>query len=84
MDAQIIALLAQRAGYVREATRFKATLDSVDVPSRDQQVIDEAVQGGDATAPKVPEVISKAVFEGIISGGVEFEKCVWESYGARQ
>ena len=31
-----------RAGYLREATRFKATRDSIDVPSRDQQVIDNA------------------------------------------
>ena len=28
IDAQLVELLAQRAAYVREATRFKATLDS--------------------------------------------------------
>lgn len=28
---------------MREATRFKATLDTVDVPARDEQVVENAV-----------------------------------------
>jgi chorismate mutase len=78
IDTQILGLLAQRAGYVREATRFKATLDSVDVPTRDRQVIDGAVEDGKEIG--VPEVLSRSVFEGIIEGGVGFEECVWGSF----
>lgn len=78
IDTQILGLLAQRAGYVREATRFKATLDSVDVAERDQQVIDGAVEDGKVIG--VPVVLSKSVFEGVIEGGVGFERCVWGSF----
>ncbi|KAB8288187.1 hypothetical protein EYC80_010192 [Monilinia laxa] len=80
LNDQIIALLAQRAAYVREATRFKATLDSVDVPSRDMEVIDGAVEKAKGTTPRLPETVARGVFEAIIEANVPFEKCVWESY----
>ncbi|KAH7920603.1 hypothetical protein BV22DRAFT_1097865 [Leucogyrophana mollusca] len=74
IDAQLLALLSQRAAYVREATRFKATLDSVDVPSRDQEVI----QGAEANATRynLPQTIAREVFEAIINSSVPFEYCV--------
>lgn len=63
-----------RAAYVREATRFKATRNSVDVPARDQEVIDRAVEN--ATAYHLPKTIAKAVFGAIINSSVSFEYCV--------
>jgi chorismate mutase len=63
-----------RAGYVREATRFKATRDTVDVPSRDQQVIDNAVAS--AIAVHLPQTIARAVFTTILNSSVSFELCV--------
>ncbi|KAF7762505.1 hypothetical protein Agabi119p4_9098 [Agaricus bisporus var. burnettii] len=45
VDEQLLLLLAKRAAYVREAARFKATRDTVDVPSRDEQVIEQALEG---------------------------------------
>lgn len=63
-----------RAGYVREATRFKATHDTVDVPSRDQQVIDSAVAS--AIALHLPQTIARAVFTTILNASVSFELCV--------
>ncbi|KAH9481714.1 hypothetical protein JR316_0006241 [Psilocybe cubensis] len=77
VDDQILALLAQRAAYVREATRFKATRDTVDVPARDQQVIDGAVAS--AASVHLPATIAGAVFESIISANVPFEECVVSS-----
>lgn len=63
-----------RAAYVREATRFKPTHDAVDVPSRDQEVIDSAV--ANASAVHLPQIIAKQVFTAIINSSVPFEYCV--------
>ncbi|KAF9530618.1 chorismate mutase [Crepidotus variabilis] len=78
IDAQLLNLLAQRAAYVREATRFKTTRDVVDVPTRDTQVIDGAVQN--ALAFHLPQTVAKAVFTAIINSSVSFELCVFDSY----
>lgn len=89
IDDQLLVLLAQRAAYVREATRFKQTLGSVDVPSRDREVVEGAVEKardmngvfeGNGTGMKVPEVVVRSVFEAVINGSVPFEGCVWESF----
>ena len=40
LDEQIVALLAQRAQYVRDATRFKRDLHQVAAPARQAQVFD--------------------------------------------
>ncbi|KAF8964778.1 chorismate mutase [Flammula alnicola] len=81
IDSQILELLSQRAAFVREATRFKATHDTVDVPSRDQQVIDEAV--ANATGVHLPQTIARAVFTAIINASVPFELCVFDSFHER-
>ncbi|PPQ89344.1 hypothetical protein CVT25_003182 [Psilocybe cyanescens] len=65
-----------RAAYVREATRFKATRDVVDVPARDQQVIDDAVASASDPQINLPETIARAVFTAIINSSVPFERCV--------
>ncbi|KAH7920602.1 hypothetical protein BV22DRAFT_1020912 [Leucogyrophana mollusca] len=74
IDAQLLQVLSQRAAYVAEATRFKATLDSVDVPSRDQQVIQGAIEG--APAVHLPQIIAKIVYEGILNASIYFEDCI--------
>ncbi|KAJ3577020.1 hypothetical protein NP233_g30 [Leucocoprinus birnbaumii] len=82
VDNQLLDLLSQRAAYVREATRFKATRDTVDVPTRDQQVIDEAV--GNATQFHLPQVIAQGVFSAIINSSVGFELCVFDSFDSQE
>ncbi|KXN80766.1 hypothetical protein AN958_07823 [Leucoagaricus sp. SymC.cos] len=74
VDEQLLQLLAKRAAYVREATRFKATRDTVDVPSRDRVVVEQAVE----KAPQyyLPRVIAQGVFSAIINASVSFELCV--------
>ncbi|CZR53177.1 uncharacterized protein PAC_03055 [Phialocephala subalpina] len=80
VDTQLLELLALRAGYVREATRFKATLDTVDVPSRDQAVIQGAVDTANSTSPPLPATIARAVFEAIINASVPFEQCIFGQF----
>ncbi|KAI6112000.1 hypothetical protein EDD16DRAFT_1605554 [Pisolithus croceorrhizus] len=74
INSQLLQLLSTRSAYVREATRFKATEESVNDPSRNQEVI----QGAIDAAPSVylPQVVAKMVFEGIINSSVLFEECI--------
>ena len=39
IDREIVRLLAERGGYVREAARFKRTVDDVKAPQRVEAVI---------------------------------------------
>ena len=39
LDREIVRLLAERDGYVREAARFKRTVDEVKAPQRVEAVI---------------------------------------------
>jgi len=52
----------------------------VDVPSRDEEVIQAAVNASSATKPRLPEIIAVGVFEAIINSSVPFEKCLFGEY----
>ncbi|KIJ66079.1 hypothetical protein HYDPIDRAFT_110220 [Hydnomerulius pinastri MD-312] len=78
VDAQLLQLLSTRASYVREATRFKNTEASVDDPSRNQQVIQGAIDG--AAAVHLPQIVAKLVYESIINASILFEDCVFDTY----
>ncbi|KAG2050923.1 hypothetical protein BDR06DRAFT_827875, partial [Suillus hirtellus] len=64
-----------RASYVREATRFKATVSDINVPSWNQQVNQGAVDNA-LTSVHLPQIVAKIVYEGIINFSVIFEKCI--------
>ncbi|EGO00553.1 hypothetical protein SERLA73DRAFT_51202 [Serpula lacrymans var. lacrymans S7.3] len=74
VDSQLLQLLSDRAAYVREATRFKSTYASVNVPSRDKQVIQGAVDA--ASSVHLPQIVAKKVYEAIINSSIIFEYCV--------
>ncbi|KAG0693012.1 hypothetical protein DFH29DRAFT_776368, partial [Suillus ampliporus] len=74
VDAQLLQLLSTRASYVREATRFKATIADVDDPSRNEQVIQGAVDA--APAVDLPQIVAQMVYEAIINSSVLFEDCI--------
>ncbi|KAL3427140.1 hypothetical protein PVAG01_00649 [Phlyctema vagabunda] len=80
IDSQLVALLAQRAAYVREATRFKATLATVDVPERDAAVIAKAIAAANSTSPRLPATVAEGVYKAIIAANVPFEECVFEKF----
>ncbi|KAG1831421.1 chorismate mutase [Suillus subalutaceus] len=78
IDAQLLQLLSTRASYVREATRFKSTLPDVNDPSRNEQVIQGAVD--DAPSVHLPQIVAEMVYEGIINSSVLFEECIFNTY----
>jgi hypothetical protein len=55
----------------------------VDVPSRDGEVIQGAVDASNTTTPRLPEIITAGVFEAIINSSVPFQKCVLGSFISR-
>lgn len=84
LDSQLLSLLALRAGYVREAARFKSTVDSLNVPSRNAAVIQEAIDDAHTTTPPTPASIAKEVFSAIINSSVPFEECVFTEFLAHK
>lgn len=83
IDALLEEAIAVRVGLVREAARFKATLGSIDVPSRDAAVIQEAVEKANSTSPPLPATVAKGVFAAILNYSVPFEECVFVEYGQK-
>ena len=68
IDRQMVALIADRAEFVKQAAQFKKTTDDVKAPSRVEQVISKAVSlskelGGN---PKVTEVVYRAMISAFI------------------
>jgi len=43
IDRQLVALIAERGGYVKQAARFKKTTDDVKAPQRVEQVVAKVV-----------------------------------------
>ncbi len=43
LDRQIVALLTERGGYVKQAAKFKKTTEDVKAPQRVEQVIANAI-----------------------------------------
>lgn len=78
VDERLLAILAERASYVREAARFKPTRNVLDVPSRNAEVIERAVAG--APSVHLPQVVARAIFTSIINSSVAFEECVFDAY----
>ncbi|KIM63910.1 hypothetical protein SCLCIDRAFT_1213708 [Scleroderma citrinum Foug A] len=78
IDSQLLQLLSIRAAYVGEATRFKPTESSVNVPSRNQEVNQGAIDG--APAVHLPQVVAKMVFESIVNSSILFEECIFNAY----
>lgn len=57
--------------------------EAVDVPARDQAVIQGAVDAANTTTPPLPATIARAVFEAIINASVPFEQCIFGEYCTR-
>ncbi|HSV54182.1 MAG TPA: chorismate mutase [Burkholderiaceae bacterium] len=78
LDEQIVALLAQRALCVRDATRFKRDAFQVSAPARQAQVFERvrALAGQHADAfPGLPDVVEsayRALVAGFIAGEGRF------------
>ncbi len=68
IDRQIVALLAERGGYVKQAAQFKKTTDDVKAPQRVEQVIKrvKALAEELGANPSVTEKVYRAMISGFI------------------
>jgi isochorismate pyruvate lyase len=71
IDRDIVALLAERGTYVKQAAKFKKTSDDVKAPQRVEQVINKVV-GLSHELDANPKVI-EAVYRAMISAFIEAE-----------
>lgn len=69
LDRQIVALLAERGRYVKDAARFKRDAFQVSAPQRQQEVIDKvkALAEEKGAYPEVVEAAYSALIEGFIA-----------------
>ena len=69
IDRQIVALLGERGGYVKQAARFKKTTDDVKAPQRVEQVISRvtALSRELGANPFVTEQVYRAMISAFIS-----------------
>ena len=68
IDRQIVTLLAERGGYVKQAARFKKTTDDVKAPQRVEQVIAKvtALSAELGANPLVTEQVYRAMVAAFI------------------
>lgn len=64
VDRRLIALLAERTAYVREAARFKMSEDRVSAPEREERVLDRvrALASDAGLEPEIAEAAYRALF----------------------
>jgi len=73
IDHQLVALLAERGGYVKQAARFKKTTDDVKAPQRVEQVIAKVVALSHELGanPAVAEQVYRAMISAFIYAELE-------------
>lgn len=69
LDEQIIALLAQREGYVLQAAKFKRDEDAVKAPDRVEQVIQKVRHKAQmhGANPEIVEVVYRNMIQAFIT-----------------
>ena len=75
LDTQIVALLAERARCVRDATRFKQDAFQVAAPARQQQVFDRVralATAQEAAFPGLPDIV-ESTYRTLVAGYVAAE-----------
>jgi isochorismate pyruvate lyase len=71
LDRTIVALVAERETWVREAARFKTTRSDVEAPARVEQVIAKVRALADEAGVS-PEVVER-LYRAMISAFIELE-----------
>jgi isochorismate pyruvate lyase len=72
LDREIVALLAERGRYVKDAARFKRDSFQVSAPHRQQEVIDKVVRTANELGA-YPEVV-EACYRSLIAGFIAREQ----------
>ncbi|KIM77827.1 hypothetical protein PILCRDRAFT_610417 [Piloderma croceum F 1598] len=78
VDIQLVQLLGIRTQLDAQAAFWKSTRASVNVPSRNIEVINEAI--GNATQDGAAKFIVNATFFALLDSSVDYEDCVWDSF----
>jgi len=77
LDAQLIALLARRFGYMRAAARIKPNRDAVRDEPRKAEVIANAVAL--ARAEGLPAELIGSLWEQLVEGCIAYELGEWDT-----
>jgi isochorismate pyruvate lyase len=76
LDAELVALLAKRFGYMRAAARIKPNRDAVRDEARKASVIAAAV--AQAEAQGVPADVVGDIWERLVEGSIAYEFGEWD------
>jgi isochorismate pyruvate lyase len=76
LDAELVALLARRFGYMRAAARIKPARAAVRDEARKAQVIDQAVAA--ARAADIPVEAVAALWETLVEASIAYEAAEWD------
>ena len=71
LDTRIVALMAERSGYIAEAARIKQNADQVHDQARIDFIVDRVTAM--AQAQGAPEAIIEAAYRAMIDASIEFE-----------
>jgi len=71
IDRQIVAYLAERGGYVKQAAKFKKSKDDVRAPQRVEQVISKVVALAEELGANTD--VTEQVYRAMISGFINAE-----------
>lgn len=77
IDRAVIALLAERMGYIDAAGRIKPSRDAVRDEARKADVL--AKVSAEARRLGLPEAIAQAVYEALVEGSIAHEFVVFDS-----
>jgi isochorismate pyruvate lyase len=76
LDAELVALLAKRFGYMRAAARIKEQRDAVRDEARKASVIAAAV--AEAEARGIPGDVVAEIWERLVEGSIAYEFAEWD------
>ena len=71
LDERIVALMAERSGYMTQAARLKQAADQVHDQARIDYIVDRVTAM--ARAQGAPEAIIEAAYRAMIDASIEFE-----------
>ena len=72
LDERIVALIAERSGYVAQAARIKQNADQVHDQARIEFIVDRVKAM--AAAQGAPEAVIEAAYRAMIDAFIEFER----------
>ena len=76
LDAELVALLATRFGYMRAAARIKPSRDAVRDEARKASVIAAAVVAAEAHG--IPSDVVTDIWERLVEGSIAYELGEWD------